>query len=221
MITASSPRRKSLPNMVDKSEGGGKGTVVESKRCRATRRLYGNLQTRASLFGLDSLTCKCGAMSQETSTTGDQPTTTAPAGTLYQPTPSTAPRPIAAAGTATTSTPAASTTQPSLNTIQANLSSLLRTPASATHSAQIAAALAPHMTQIMNLAKQGTLTESQMAQVCTIFYHQCIAYASTVIAQNACGNSCTRCTAGHCNFKRCQTSCSKCATPACRNPTSA
>lgn len=105
-------------------------------------------------------------MSQETSTAGDQPATTAPAGTLYQPTPSTAPRPIAAAGTATT--PAASTTQPSLNTIQANLSSLLRTPASATHSAQIAAALAPHMTQIMNLAKQGTLTESQMAQLKTL-----------------------------------------------------
>lgn len=90
-------------------------------------------------------------------------------GTLYQPTPTPAPRPAVATSTAATATPApttgASNGQPSLNTIQANLSNLLKTPASATHSAQIAAALAPHMTQIMNLAKQGTLTESQMAQV--------------------------------------------------------
>lgn len=188
---------------------------MENKRCRATRRLYGNLQPRASFLGLDSLTCKCGAMSQETSTAGDQPATTAPAGTLYQPTPSTAPRPIAAAGTATT--PAASTTQPSLNTIQANLSSLLRTPASATHSAQIAAALAPHMTQIMNLAKQGTLTESQMAQVCALFCYLRWAYASTILAQNACGNSCPRWAASYCSCKRRATSCSECATPTRRN----
>lgn len=158
-------------------------------------------------------------MSQETSTTGDQPATTAPAGTLYQPTPSTAPRPIAAAGTATTSTPAASNTQPSLNTIQANLSSLLRTPASATHSAQIAAALAPHMTQIMNLAKQGTLTESQMAQVCTVFCYRYKAYASTVSAQNTCGNSCARWTASYSCCKRCPASCNECATPTRGNST--
>ncbi|CCO26992.1 hypothetical protein BN14_01025 [Rhizoctonia solani AG-1 IB] len=93
-------------------------------------------------------------------------------GTLYQPTPTPAPRPAVATSTAATATPApttgASNGQPSLNTIQANLSNLLKTPASATHSAQIAAALAPHMTQIMNLAKQGTLTESQMAQLKTL-----------------------------------------------------
>ncbi|CAE6400192.1 unnamed protein product [Rhizoctonia solani] len=93
-------------------------------------------------------------------------------GTLYQPTPTPAPRPAATTGTTTVTTPApaagASNGQPSLNTIQANLSNLLKTPASATHSAQIAAALAPHMTQIMNLAKQGTLTESQMAQLKTL-----------------------------------------------------
>ncbi|CAE6441081.1 unnamed protein product [Rhizoctonia solani] len=94
-------------------------------------------------------------------------------GTLYQPTPTAAPRPVAVATTsATTAAPstAASNVQPTLNTIQANLSNLLKTPASATHSAQIAAALAPHMTQIMNLAKQGTLTESQMAQASRSIY---------------------------------------------------
>ncbi|KAF8707400.1 Transcription initiation factor TFIID subunit A, partial [Rhizoctonia solani] len=99
-------------------------------------------------------------------------------GTLYQPTPTAASRPAATTNTvgttstANTATPvpaaAASNVQPTLNTIQANLSNLLKTPASATHSAQIAAALAPHMTQIMNLAKQGTLTESQMAQLKTL-----------------------------------------------------
>ncbi|KAG8744837.1 Transcription initiation factor TFIID subunit 12 [Ceratobasidium sp. 414] len=107
-------------------------------------------------------------MSQETNT---QPAANATTGTLHQPTPSAAPRPIAAASSpATSSTPATGAAQvtPSLNTIQANLSNLLRTPASATHSAQIAAALAPHMSQIMNLAKQGTLTESQMAQLKTL-----------------------------------------------------
>jgi hypothetical protein len=109
-------------------------------------------------------------MSQETSNTREQTPANNAAGTLYQPTPSTAQRAATTAAT-TSTTPAlapaaaASSVQPTLNTIQANLSSLLRTPASATHSAQIAAALAPHMTQIMNLAKQGTLTESQMAQV--------------------------------------------------------
>ncbi|KAG9102505.1 Transcription initiation factor TFIID subunit 12 [Ceratobasidium sp. 370] len=108
-------------------------------------------------------------MSQETNT---QPATNATTGTLHQPTPAAAPRSIAAASSpaATSSTPATGAAQvtPSLNTIQANLTNLLRAPASATHSAQIAAALAPHMTQIMNLAKQGTLTESQMAQLKTL-----------------------------------------------------
>ncbi|CAE6408370.1 unnamed protein product [Rhizoctonia solani] len=91
-------------------------------------------------------------------------------GTLYQPTPTAAPRPAVPTTSTTTVAPtaAASNVQPTLNTIQANLSNLLKTPASATHSAQIAAALAPHMTQIMNLAKQGTLTESQMAQLKTL-----------------------------------------------------
>ncbi|CAE7228232.1 unnamed protein product [Rhizoctonia solani] len=90
-------------------------------------------------------------------------------GTLYQPTP-TAARTAVPTASATTPAPAATANnvQPTLNTIQANLSNLLKTPASATHSAQIAAALAPHMTQIMNLAKQGTLTESQMAQLRTL-----------------------------------------------------
>ncbi|KAJ1311307.1 hypothetical protein OPQ81_009803 [Rhizoctonia solani] len=91
-------------------------------------------------------------------------------GTLYQPTPTAASRPVAPTASTTTPAPgaAASNVQPTLNSIQANLSNLLKTPASATHSAQIAAALAPHMTQIMNLAKQGTLTESQMAQLKTL-----------------------------------------------------
>lgn len=109
-----------------------------------------------------------GAMSQETSNTSEQAPATNAGGTLYQPTPSTTQRPATAAPAATpapATSAAASNAQPTLNTIQANLSNLLKTPASATHSAQIAAALAPHMTQIMNLAKQGTLTESQMAQV--------------------------------------------------------
>ncbi|CAE6346059.1 unnamed protein product [Rhizoctonia solani] len=108
-------------------------------------------------------------------TNGNEPQQTPAAptntgGTLYQPTPTAAPRPAVptTSTTTTVSTTAASNVQPTLNTIQANLSNLLKTPASATHSAQIAAALAPHMTQIMNLAKQGTLTESQMAQLKTL-----------------------------------------------------
>ncbi|KAB5594021.1 Transcription initiation factor TFIID subunit 12 [Ceratobasidium theobromae] len=110
-------------------------------------------------------------MSQETSNTSEQAPATNAGGTLYQPTPSTTQRPATAAPAATpapATSAAASNAQPTLNTIQANLSNLLKTPASATHSAQIAAALAPHMTQIMNLAKQGTLTESQMAQLKTL-----------------------------------------------------
>ncbi|KAG8693535.1 Transcription initiation factor TFIID subunit 12 [Ceratobasidium sp. 428] len=124
-------------------------------------------------------------MSQETNT---QPTTNAATGTLHQPTPAATPRPIAAAITpaATTSTPATGNAQvtPTLNTIQANLSNLLRAPASATHSAQIAAALAPHMTQIMNLAKQGTLTESQMAQLKTL-----AGIVAPAVQQNAAANA--------------------------------
>ncbi|KAG8714901.1 Transcription initiation factor TFIID subunit 12 [Ceratobasidium sp. 423] len=111
-------------------------------------------------------------MASNTNPTEQQQVPATPAntgGTLYQPTPTAAPRPLApAASTATPAPVAASNVQPTLNTIQANLSNLLKTPASATHSAQIAAALAPHMTQIMNLAKQGTLTESQMAQLKTL-----------------------------------------------------
>ncbi|QRV76653.1 Transcription initiation factor TFIID subunit A [Ceratobasidium sp. AG-Ba] len=110
-------------------------------------------------------------MSQDTTNTQPAATSsTATTGTLNQPTPAAAPRPGAASSPATTTAAPASTsaTPATLNTIQANLTSLLRTPASATHSAQIAAALAPHMTQIMNLAKQGTLTESQMAQLKTL-----------------------------------------------------
>ncbi|KAG8734637.1 hypothetical protein FRC12_018439 [Ceratobasidium sp. 428] len=124
-------------------------------------------------------------MSQETNT---QPTTNAATGTLHQPTPAATPRPIAAAITpaATTSTPTTGNAQvtPTLNTIQANLSNLLRAPASATHSAQIAAALAPHMTQIMNLAKQGTLTESQMAQLKTL-----AGIVAPAVQQNAAANA--------------------------------